>query len=72
MSIADFGAGGGGYARLFNETGLVVAQAFDGTPDVTKLSGGAVQHLALEQPQDLGGASRRPLARGIPAFRWRV
>eukprot|EP00928_Gymnodinium_smaydae_P040115 TRINITY_DN27262_c0_g2_i1.p1 TRINITY_DN27262_c0_g2~~TRINITY_DN27262_c0_g2_i1.p1 ORF type:complete len:530 (-),score=114.25 TRINITY_DN27262_c0_g2_i1:127-1581(-) len=47
VSLGDFGAGGGQYSTWLNDTGLVQAFAFDGTPHATQISGGAVQQLNL-------------------------
>jgi len=41
-TVADFGAGGGHLASWLNDTGLVQAYAFDGSPDVSLVSRGAV------------------------------
>lgn len=49
MSIADFGAGGGQYSTWLNETGLVTAYAFDGTPHATTASDGIVHEVNLIQ-----------------------
>jgi len=48
--IADFGAGSGQYANWLNDTGLVVAHAFDGTPDVELVTKGAVLNADLARP----------------------
>eukprot|EP00922_Rhytidocystis_sp_ex-Travisia-forbesii_P058578 GHVS01086598.1.p1 GENE.GHVS01086598.1~~GHVS01086598.1.p1 ORF type:complete len:342 (-),score=42.04 GHVS01086598.1:296-1201(-) len=40
--IADFGAGGGHYSQWFNDTGLVTAYAFEGTPEIGEITEGAV------------------------------
>jgi hypothetical protein len=45
--IADFGAGTGRAAKWLNETGLVTAVAFDGSPDCHLVTRGAVSHLHL-------------------------
>jgi len=46
-SFADFGAGGGHYAKWFNETGLIRAWAYDGIEGVEKVTKGAVSHWNL-------------------------
>jgi len=48
--VADFGAGSGQYATWLNDTGLVVAHAFDGTPDVELVSKGIVLNADLARP----------------------
>eukprot|EP00747_Dinoflagellata_sp_TGD_P082152 gnl/TRDRNA2_/TRDRNA2_161584_c0_seq1.p1 gnl/TRDRNA2_/TRDRNA2_161584_c0~~gnl/TRDRNA2_/TRDRNA2_161584_c0_seq1.p1 ORF type:complete len:493 (-),score=90.57 gnl/TRDRNA2_/TRDRNA2_161584_c0_seq1:154-1632(-) len=47
VTVADFGAGSGRYSQWLNETGLVQAFAFDGTPQVADITGGAVQEVNL-------------------------
>eukprot|EP00931_Biecheleriopsis_adriatica_P100491 TRINITY_DN75791_c0_g1_i1.p1 TRINITY_DN75791_c0_g1~~TRINITY_DN75791_c0_g1_i1.p1 ORF type:complete len:515 (-),score=103.97 TRINITY_DN75791_c0_g1_i1:34-1365(-) len=48
--VADFGAGSGHYSRWLNDTGLVSAMAFDGSPDIGLVTRGAVAsaHLGRE------------------------
>eukprot|EP00933_Yihiella_yeosuensis_P078353 TRINITY_DN8972_c0_g1_i1.p1 TRINITY_DN8972_c0_g1~~TRINITY_DN8972_c0_g1_i1.p1 ORF type:complete len:558 (-),score=98.45 TRINITY_DN8972_c0_g1_i1:232-1905(-) len=41
-SIADFGAGSGHYSKWLNDTGLVTAYAFDGSPDISLVTRGLV------------------------------
>eukprot|EP00921_Rhytidocystis_pertsovi_P002486 GHVQ01004287.1.p1 GENE.GHVQ01004287.1~~GHVQ01004287.1.p1 ORF type:complete len:466 (+),score=72.10 GHVQ01004287.1:188-1585(+) len=49
--IADFGAGGGHYSSWLNSTGLVTAYAFEGTPEIDRLTGGRVIRTnLLEDP----------------------
>merc|ERR1719335_304587 len=47
LSVGDFGAGGGQYDKWLNETGLVRAFAFDGSPRASEITGGAVQEINL-------------------------
>merc|ERR1712070_121920 len=47
FSLADFGAGGGQYDTWLNETGLITAFAFGGTPEATKTSDGVVHEINL-------------------------
>jgi len=47
FAIGDFGAGGGQYSSWLNETGLLQAFAFDGTPLAATVSEGAVQEVSL-------------------------
>ena len=47
ISVGDFGAGGGHYAQSLNATGLVLAHAFDGTPNIAAITQGRVQFLDL-------------------------
>jgi hypothetical protein len=47
VSLGDFGAGGGQYSTWLNETGLMKAFAFDGTPEATKASDGVVHEINL-------------------------
>lgn len=49
MTVGDFGAGGGQYSTWMNETGLITAFAFDGSPRATEITGGKVQELNLVQ-----------------------
>ncbi|CAD7973382.1 unnamed protein product [Amoebophrya sp. A25] len=51
-AIADFGAGGGHYARWINDTGLLTAYAYDGIQGVTDVTKGAVQYWNLVEEQD--------------------
>jgi hypothetical protein len=53
VTVGDFGAGGGHYSRWFNETGLVHAFAFDGTPEIEDITGGRVTYLDLSKTQSL-------------------
>jgi len=48
--VADFGAGSGQYASWLNDTGLLVAHAFDGTPDVELVTKGVVLNADLGRP----------------------
>jgi 2-polyprenyl-3-methyl-5-hydroxy-6-metoxy-1,4-benzoquinol methylase len=57
-TIADVGAGSGHYAKWLNETGLVTAQAFDGTMDIEHVTQGKVTPLNLAER----------LAPGAPTF----
>lgn len=52
--VADFGAGSGQYAKWLNDTGLVTALAFDGSPDIHLVTKGAVALADLGQPLNLG------------------
>merc|ERR1719223_359055 len=45
--VADFCAGSGQAAEFLNDTGLVTAYAFDGSPNIQLLSKGAVEHIGL-------------------------
>lgn len=49
-SVADFGAGSGHYARWLNDTGLVTAFAFDGSPDMELVTKGSVIAANLGTP----------------------
>lgn len=51
--VADFGAGSGQYARWLNDTGLVKAFAFDGSPDINLVTRGAVAAADLGKPLTL-------------------
>lgn len=53
-TVADFGAGSGHYCNFLNQTEEFCCFAFDGTPRVAELSGGAVQTRRLDEPFDLG------------------
>eukprot|EP00928_Gymnodinium_smaydae_P087552 TRINITY_DN71802_c0_g1_i1.p1 TRINITY_DN71802_c0_g1~~TRINITY_DN71802_c0_g1_i1.p1 ORF type:complete len:546 (+),score=139.61 TRINITY_DN71802_c0_g1_i1:52-1638(+) len=53
-SLGEFGAFGGHYSQWLNETGLVEAFAFDGIPDVGRITAGRVSELQLAQRFDLG------------------
>jgi len=48
--VADFGAGSGKYATWLNDTGLVKAYAFDGSPDIQLVTKGVVLSAVLGQP----------------------
>jgi len=48
--VADFGAGSGHYASWLNDTGLVTAIAFDGSPDIELVTKGAVLGADLAKP----------------------
>lgn len=52
-TVGDFGAGSGHYSKWLNETGLVAASAFDGSPDVEIITRGAVLHADLGRPLQL-------------------
>jgi hypothetical protein len=52
-AVADIGAGSGHYAKWLNDTGLVSAYAFDGTPDVELVTKGAVMSADLARPLEL-------------------
>lgn len=52
-SVADFGAGSGHYSRWLNDTGLVSAFAFDGSPDISLVTRGAVAQVDLGKPLSL-------------------
>merc|ERR1712060_390230 len=52
--VGEFGAFGGRYSAWLNDTGLVEAHAFDGTPGVSRLTEGQVRELQLAEPFDLG------------------
>jgi len=51
--VADFGAGSGQYAKWLNDTGLVTAMAFDGSPDIHLVTKGQVALADLGQPLNL-------------------
>ncbi|CAK8986603.1 unnamed protein product [Durusdinium trenchii] len=51
--VADFGAGSGQYSKWLNDTGLVTALAFDGSPDIHLVTKGAVALADLGQPLSL-------------------
>lgn len=53
-SVADFGAGSGHYAKWLNDTGLVTAYAFDGSPDIELVTKSAVRSADLGKPLQLG------------------
>ncbi|CAK9096125.1 Hypothetical protein SCF082_LOCUS45148 [Durusdinium trenchii] len=48
--VADFGAGSGQYSKWLNDTGLVTALAFDGSPDIHLVTKGAVALADLGHP----------------------
>lgn len=48
--VADFGSGSGHYAKWFNDTGLVKAIAFDGSPDIEVVTKGSVLNVNLAKP----------------------
>jgi len=52
--VADFGAGSGHYSRWLNDTGLVSAHAFDGSPDIGLVTRGVVASADLGKPLSLG------------------
>merc|ERR1719401_385164 len=52
-TVADFGAGSGQYATWLNDTGLVQAYAFDGSPDIELVTKGSVQSADLGTPLNL-------------------
>lgn len=52
-TVADFGAMTGQYAAWLNDTGLVEAFAFDGTPNAAHITGGVVHTLDLTKPAAL-------------------
>jgi len=52
-AVADFGAGSGQYATWLNDTGLVAAYAFDGSPDIELVTKGAVLNADLGRPLSL-------------------
>jgi uncharacterized protein YfcZ (UPF0381/DUF406 family) len=52
-TVADIGAGSGHYAKWLNDTGLVSAYAFDGTPEVELVTRGAVLGIDLGRPLEL-------------------
>mmetsp|Transcript_50331 Transcript_50331/g.155871 ORF Transcript_50331/g.155871 Transcript_50331/m.155871 type:complete len:440 (-) Transcript_50331:79-1398(-) len=51
--VADFGAGSGHYSTWLNDTGLVVAHAFDGSPDIELVTKGVVLTADLGKPLNL-------------------
>uniref|UniRef100_A0A7S0FPU6 Apple domain-containing protein n=1 Tax=Pyrodinium bahamense TaxID=73915 RepID=A0A7S0FPU6_9DINO len=51
--VADFGAGSGHYASWLNDTGLITAHAFDGSPDIELVTKGTVQSADLGRPLTL-------------------
>lgn len=52
-TVADFGAGSGQYANWLNDTGLVKAYAFDGSPDIELVTKNAVLSADLGRPMSL-------------------
>eukprot|EP00927_Polykrikos_kofoidii_P062684 TRINITY_DN57490_c0_g1_i1.p1 TRINITY_DN57490_c0_g1~~TRINITY_DN57490_c0_g1_i1.p1 ORF type:complete len:527 (-),score=108.34 TRINITY_DN57490_c0_g1_i1:71-1651(-) len=52
-TVADFGAGSGHYASWLNDTGLVMAFAFDGSPDIELVTKGVVSGADLGRPVTL-------------------
>ncbi|CAK0817048.1 unnamed protein product, partial [Prorocentrum cordatum] len=52
-TVADIGAGSGHYAKWLNDTGLVSAYAFDGTPEVELVTRGSVLGIDLSRPLGL-------------------
>eukprot|EP00971_Amphidinium_carterae_P210834 4183490-Amphidinium_carterae.1 len=52
-SLADFGALDGQYARWLNDTGLVLAFAFDGIEGVNELTDGIVTQVDLSTPLEI-------------------
>lgn len=52
-AVADFGAGSGHYATWLNDTGLVTAYAFDGSPDIELVTKNAVLSADLGKPLSL-------------------
>lgn len=53
-TIADFGAGSGHYAKWLNDTGLVQAFAYDGSPEIELVTNGAVSSADLAKQLELG------------------
>lgn len=51
--VADFGAGSGHYAKWLNDTGLVTAYAFDGSPDIELVTKSVVLSADLGRPLQL-------------------
>lgn len=49
-TVGDFGAGSGHYATWLNDTGLVKAYAFDGSPDIELVTKGVVLSADLGKP----------------------
>ncbi|CAD7937125.1 unnamed protein product [Amoebophrya sp. A120] len=49
VRIFDFGAMDGGYSRWLNDTGIFVAHAVEGSPNVNEISGGTVHAADLTQ-----------------------
>jgi len=56
-TLADFGAGGGHYAKWINDTGLITAWAYDGIQGVEEVTKGAVSYWNLVEDQE----SHRPI-----------
>merc|ERR1719247_3562508 len=52
-AVADFGAGSGHYSKWLNDTGLVTAYAFDGSPDIELVTKSVVQTADLGKPLQL-------------------
>jgi len=52
-AVADFGAGSGHYSKWLNDTGLVTAYAFDGSPDIALVTKGNVKSADLGKPLEL-------------------
>jgi hypothetical protein len=53
VTVADVGAGSGKYSEWLNDTGLVTAYAFDGSPDVELVTKGRVLSADLGRPLNL-------------------
>eukprot|EP00434_Breviolum_minutum_P020937 symbB.v1.2.018472.t1/scaffold1476.1/size116376/1 len=51
--VCDLGAFGGHYSSWLNDTGLVTAYAFDGTPRVEELTQGRVRYAPLQEAKEL-------------------
>jgi len=52
-TVADFGAGSGHYSKWLNDTGLVTAYAFDGSPDIELVTKSNVLGADLGKPLQL-------------------
>jgi len=52
-AVADMGAGSGHYSKWLNDTGLVIAHAYDGSPDVELVTKMAVHSADLGRPLEL-------------------
>lgn len=53
VEVCDLGAFGGHYSSWLNDTGLVTAYAFDGTPRVEELTQGRVRYAPLQEAKEL-------------------
>ena len=66
VEVCDLGAFGGHYSSWLNDTGLVTAYAFDGTPRVEELTQGRVRYAPLQEAKEL------PVPCDVPRSDWSV